>query len=564
MANQEHAFHWPALDLAGRELPAGISCERGIWGKAHGSPSDFHWIATSPGFAGLESQIERELALGAEDVPATAALWRVADGRYYAVAVYPSLAVDAAGRSGFLEKRMFEWKRPDAVPAALGALLLLSAVTRLDANDWREERSDVRWSDDDAVDLAPFPPLPVSIGTLEEAIARGVQILRESTSEDTLTDFYASLLAGNRGVALRGITNPLPPAALAVLLLPLPRSIADDLSIAGWLPSTWLSESGAQDVRRCWNAVLGGTTTPAAQSAAPTDEHLREARAMASSIFARTPRGRAGMRITAESAIDDGVKPVQLALWGPSAAGKTALLAKLFVDADDEQWEVFPTQGSLGFIHSMRTRMKIANQFPPATNVRAPEEIEYVFRHRTSGTVASLHLEDRAGVESEDLQKELGGTVSLRTRLGTVDGLVLVFDPTSDQAALENCVLQSLELLYVTSGRQAGKDARPIAVCVSKADLLIEHPADFRRALETPDEFVRDRVASVLVTALDRYCSNYRLFPFSAAGVRLRQGMIEPAVFLDETLQPRICPGGRPFNLMAPFSWLLAQLTEAS
>ena len=94
--------------------------------------------------------------------------------------------------------------------------------------------------------------------------------------------------------------------------------------------------------------------------------------------------------------------------------------------------------------------------------------------------------------------------------------------------------------------------------------MLIETAADFRRALDAPDEFVRERVSPVLVQGLDHYCAKYRLFPVSAVGVRLRHGVVEPAVFSDERLQPRICPGGRPFNLRAPFAWLLNELTHLS
>jgi hypothetical protein len=116
----------------------------------------------------------------------------------------------------------------------------------------------------------------------------------------------------------------------------------------------------------------------------------------------------------------------------------------------------------------------------------------------------------------------------------------------------------------VASGRIGRKDERPIAVCLSKADTLIRTPADFRRAIEWPDDFVREHLDPGLVRPLERLCANYRLFPISAAGVRLRYGAIEPVVFLDENLEPRICPGGRPFNLMAPFTWLLQQLTGRS
>ncbi|HEX8253315.1 MAG TPA: hypothetical protein VF846_09225 [Thermoanaerobaculia bacterium] len=556
------ALQWPALDTAGNAGPATIAPERGVWGKVHGSPSDFGWIAMTRALAAPQRFLEYELPIGVEDAPARATLWRVLGDTCYAVACYPTFAHDAAGRSGFVEKQVLEWRRPADVPAAAAALMLLPAAASLESSDWRQARSDVQWSDD-ADDLAAVPPLPLSTAALDDAVSRGLHALSAVTTEEALVSLYASVLAGERAVTLRGMLAPLPPEAMAALLLPLPRAIADEVSIAGWLPSTRLGGSPAEEVRRCWNIVVGGTTSvPVEPTTAPTEEQLAQARAMAQSLIARRPSVEIATRT--EAATRPSVKPFQLALWGPTAAGKTALLAKLFLDARDEQWDVFPTEQSLSFIQGMRARMKTGNQFPAATAVAQMERVEYIFRHKSSGVTASLQMEDRAGHESETLHEEPGqGRTSLRKRIGEADGLVLLFDPTTDQTILESRVSQSLELLYVSSGRTAGKDDRPIAVCISKADLLVENAADFRRAQESPDEFVRERVEPVLVTALDRYCSNYRLFPLSAAGVRMRHGIIEPVVFIDESLEPRICPGGTPFNLMAPFAWLLNQLTES-
>jgi len=552
-----NVLQWPALGADPREFPAAITCERGIWGKVHASPADFHWIASTPGFTAPARHLEHDLPLGAEDAPVRATLWRVLGDVCYAIAIYPSSAYDDAGRTGFVEKQILEWRRPAGVPAAAGALLLLPAAAHFEAIDWSQPRADVRWSDDDIDDLDAMAPIPLS---LESAIADGLRTLMVSTTEEALARFYASVLAGNRAVSLDGINEPLPPQAMGALLLPLPREVADELSIAGWLPSTWLSDDDPSAIRRAWSAVIGGTgSLPAGPALTPSPEDVAEGQAMAHSIFTNRPPHTT--RTERAPASNDAEKSVRLALWGPAAAGKTALVANLFLDANDPQWAVFPAGQSLEFVDKLRNRMKLSNQFPAATRVGDPQGIEYYFEHKPTGIVASLQLEDRAGVESENLQDEAtSGAVSLRQRLGTADGLVVLFDPTKEPHRLESLVSRSFELLHVASGRKAGKDPRPIAVCVSKADLLIEHPEDFRKALESPDEFVREHVASI-VNAIDRYCSNYRLFPVSAAGVRMRLGIIEPVVFMDELLEPRICPGGVPFNLMAPFTWLLNQLT---
>lgn len=563
------ATHWPALDLQGRELPAHIAFEKGVWGKVHGAPSDFRWIAATRAFMGTKNHLERDLPLGTEDLPVSATLWRTHGDTCYAIALYPSRVHDAAGRSGFLEKQFLEWKRSPEVPAALGALLLMDIAAKAEA-EARERQNDVRWSDDDVIELEAASTIPVSRVMIEEAAERGLADLVQATTEESLANLYAAVLAGERAIQLKGLPAPLSPAAVAALLLPLPREVADRLSIAGWLPSSRLSESGIEDVRRTWDLVLGGGVAIPSTSAAPTAEQIEQAGVMAKSVFSRPPAGRVQTPGGAASeASEEIAKTIQLTLWGPSAAGKTVLLAKLYLEADDDEtaggWEVFPTERSVNFIDDMRARMQTNNLFPPASTFGHVEGIEYLFRNAQTGVVASLQLEDRAGRESEALEDTdiTGGKMSLKRRLGSADGIVLLFDPVSDTATLEGRFWNTLELLHVASGRKARKDPRPIAVCVSKSDVLIETPEDFRRAIESPDEFVRERAPEFLTNALDRFCTNYRLFPVSAAGVRLRHGVIEPAVFFDESLERRICPGGRPFNLMAPFSWLLGELGSA-
>lgn len=250
---------------------------------------------------------------------------------------------------------------------------------------------------------------------------------------------------------------------------------------------------------------------------------------------------------------------VHLTLWGPSAAGKTVLLARLYMEAEAAggDWEIFPTPESLAFIRQMRSTMASANAFPAATSVGMVERVAYRFRHRHTGLETLLETEDRAGRDYEELEAES------QARLATAAGIVLLFDPTREAAELEREVWDTLENLHVASGRGAAKDERPIAVCLSKADLLVRTPKDLEHALADGDGFARERLDSRLLKALDRFCGAYRLFPVSAAGVRLTWGVLEPVVFYDEDLNPRIASeDGRPFNLMAPFAWLLDQVLQ--
>ena len=552
---------WPALELGPHPLPARLSYERGIWGKVHGAVTDFRWIATTPAFAlpGRRDELPHDLRLGTEDAPRPCSHWRTIGTLHYAVSCYRSRATDAVGRTGFLEKQVLEWRRPTEVPAALGALLLVPLVAGFDDGVWWGRQSGPQWSEDEdsTLSLAPTDaaaPLAVDENAVEAAMADGLAGLAEAVSETALAELYGALLAGQRAIPLRGLQTPLAPASLAALLLPLPRPLADELSIAGWLPSL---RADFDDLHHSWHLLLGGAAAlPSHPQPAPTAAQARQAEQMARAVLAGDPSrlGTAAAKSTGK-AITPGAPAIELAMWGPSSAGKTALLAKLYIDGDGD-WEVFPTASSLKFIQDMQRMMRTENGFPPATAVGGtPEQVEYLFRHKSTGVTASLRMEDRAGADSETLSE------AIMTALGKAAGLVLLVDPLSEMATLEGRVWRTVQQVHIASGRGTLKDDRPIAVCVSKADVLIETPEDLRRAREDPDGFVRDHDEVGLIRALERFCNNYRLFPVSSAGVRLRWGAIEPVVFYDERLAPRLRPGGELLNLMAPFNWLLEQLT---
>ncbi len=254
------------------------------------------------------------------------------------------------------------------------------------------------------------------------------------------------------------------------------------------------------------------------------------------------------------------MRDVKLALWGPSAAGKTALLAQLYIQSRrlPGDWEIFPTQKSKPFTDRMRPIILRDSLFPAATPVGSEEQIIYLLRHRTNGSQASLYVEDRAGKDSESLD-DAG-----RERLASADGLLLLFDPARDGTELQEQVLLTLEGLFIGGHKGGGKDQRPIAVCMSKADLLIRKPDDVRSARLEPDTFVRERMVPDLADWIGLFCANYRLFPVSAAGIRVRRGAVEPAVFYDEGLQLRISKEGQPVNLIEPFLWIFGQLEGES
>jgi hypothetical protein len=238
---------WPAL--AGIEdletpRPQEIRTRRGVWGKVHEARTDFRWIARSAGFGEGAPPLERLFWAGPEDQPARACFWRAMRDRWLAIAAYPSRAVDRARRRGFCERQILEWAPTEearTLPAAAAALLLLPRAEGFDDALW--------W--DRAPMLARAPDLALPIGeeqapcfelteqTLAAAVRRGLAKLRAAVAEEEfmphLAALYAALLAGREPAVLGGLSRPLAGAALAALLLPLPRELADRLSVAGWL-----------------------------------------------------------------------------------------------------------------------------------------------------------------------------------------------------------------------------------------------------------------------------------------------------------------------------------------
>ena len=245
---------WPALRQA--LLPARIAYGRAVLGKVHGARTDFRWIARTDGFGADRPDLQRQLNLGTEDLPAHFQAWRNMGDRCYAVTIYPSRASDAAGRYGFLEKQVLEWRRPPDVPAALGALVLLPHVAALtDAIWWNRDLGEL-CSDPDAV----FPiaeedaePCTVLDAGVSDAIARGRQLLLEAVSPQALERCYAQLLTRTTTAYLSGLRKPLPAEAIAALLLPLPRDVADRISIAGWIPA---SRPAIDDLAARWDVLV--------------------------------------------------------------------------------------------------------------------------------------------------------------------------------------------------------------------------------------------------------------------------------------------------------------------
>lgn len=295
-------FDWPALAGAESWLGQELSGEVGIWGKVHGQASDYRWIARSGGFGGRLPDLNRRLRMGAEDLGVRTTAWRApwadagesAGQDYFAIGTYPSRAQDAAGRAAVLEKRVLHWRRPaPGFAVALAAAAWLPTVAGGDDRCWWERVGEGDWQRPDyALALGPdaCPRVMLGRAELEGGIAAGIETLLAVLDQERLAAVYAGLLAGRRPVMLRGLGQPLPPEALAALLLPLSPGQAARCSLCAWVPATLID---AADLGRNWDLVVTRQPGPT-PGVAPADR--QRGAALAQALCERDPGRIAGGR----------------------------------------------------------------------------------------------------------------------------------------------------------------------------------------------------------------------------------------------------------------------------
>ncbi|HLC16811.1 MAG TPA: hypothetical protein VJL89_11370 [Thermodesulfovibrionia bacterium] len=267
-----HIFQWPAL-LSKQPIESKtLSYERGIWGKVHGAVSDFRWIALSPGLNRCNNTLQMQIALGAEDRPYSSVYWKALEDSYYAIASYPSRAKDAAGRSGFLEKQIAQWKRNGSdIPAAFAALVLLPKAATFTDEIWWNQFDLENWKESDfslPLSSSDCEPVSYSLEQLSASIEQGIEELKTLVNETDLAQFYQQILSGQKPAWLINLERPLSAHALAALILPLPRNLADSISIAGWLPS-----SRAEKLGERWHGICLPSNSSLLKEAMKTRSH---------------------------------------------------------------------------------------------------------------------------------------------------------------------------------------------------------------------------------------------------------------------------------------------------
>jgi len=241
---------WPAL--SGTSIPAEMLLDRAIWGKAHAARSDFRWLAASPGFFRARSDFAHELKAGREQAPWSGAGWKALSDAHCAIAFRPSAARDAFGRGGFLEKHVWNWGDDGATAPAIAALLLSGEVAGAGALEWKGPWAHLDWAIDRFIAPIETLRLQVELGIIGTAFDRGMEFLRNVVLPEELESFFAGVEAGESPAVLGGLTASLPLEAIAALLLPLPRQLADRFSMPGRVPDApWPAHGAASG----WNGV---------------------------------------------------------------------------------------------------------------------------------------------------------------------------------------------------------------------------------------------------------------------------------------------------------------------
>lgn len=253
---------------------------------------------------------------------------------------------------------------------------------------------------------------------------------------------------------------------------------------------------------------------------------------------------------------------MQLVMWGPSASGKTIFLAQLFLQPETPGWAVRAKPEAVQEVERLAKRMRGENAFPPPTTVGVSPDLNFRLIQESTGASADIVIKDRAGAESEALDERSFDLIR------GASGLLLMFDHTREPSALLTEVQLTMLKLYADRETQAAgqavrhKDPRPIAICLTKADLLMQTPKDLARSISTPDAFVRESLDRRIVQCVEGYCERIAFFPVSSVGLRVRLGAVDPVVFLDEELGLRLGHLETPVNLIEPFAWIFGEVSR--
>lgn len=411
-----------------------------------------------------------------------------------------------------------QWTNPRGLPAALGALCIL-----------------------------PRPPaaasrhIHVEATAVATAIEAGCRALSERLDLETLTGIFAALIDGCRGIVLPDADAPWPGEALAALLLPFERGFADALSIAAIPMPPGSVEIGG--ILWCDQHRVG------IPQPSPSGTHsLALAKRMAKALLSNRP----GLLDEPQAPANDDPAALTFRIWGATSSGKTAYLAQLYASLDhggDLLWKVrVPPGAKRSWLDDQLSTIQRYNRFPGATGAGQCDELFYRLRNEQTDDEIILAIEDRPGEDYRILAPEIA------QRLASADALLLLLDPRRDPSSQAEEVGRAF-LAIQQERKDKDRDPRPLAVCISKIDEQIRDLNDLQRMLAQPDKLLDELIGPYVAQAVRHYWEQYRVFPLSAAGLRITYGAVAPSSFYDESLSLRINPAAKPVNLLEPLLW---------
>ena len=257
-----------------------------------------------------------------------------------------------------------------------------------------------------------------------------------------------------------------------------------------------------------------------------------------------------------------------IAVWGPRSSGKTVFLAMLYKDLANSDWQMDITDPEISqYIIEIRESLDNA-KWPPPTDPSAKKNkntYSLHFSHKRPSypymglTYFSLNVQDPSGelfenFESEHLKPEKEEFFKSFTQC---KGALFIIDHrySEKSAALHAAIYSNMakiqkQLFTVHSQFHI---QFPVAICVSKID---ERYEDFQEMKHNPEKFFIKLFGHQTFNLLKESIKNFKIFFFSAVGVKEENGKwvprlteVEGQAVPDEVLQP--------FGLFEPVEWII-------
>jgi hypothetical protein len=222
-------------------------------------------------------------------------------------------------------------------------------------------------------------------------------------------------------------------------------------------------------------------------------------------------------------------RPRSLLLWGSKSAGKTGVLGALYdlaqSTAPEGVWSLSPGDADPATTeYLIQARNALLERMSRPTHPRPDyPELALTVRKRVAGnTVATLPLTfvDPAGELADEAARLLMTGAALIDRMISASGVIWLFDASVEHVDLET-ILRELSIL---TGRMEGRVQTPIALCLSKIDLL--GPERMQQALADPRAALEARLGEDAFDLFRRVFANRQHFAISSAGTQ--PGRIQP------------------------------------